>query len=222
MVIDKNVLWDLDGTIVRSEDVDFKFAMFEYASNKIGLKFKLSQEDYIGKEAQFVFKKTLITNKSIDVAKYELEYNKWYELSVNYILNNIDFIKERDNVVEVWKDLDNVGIKNSVVTSSREDIAKAYLSKIGLLGFCNSLVSVNHVSNPKPSPEPYLLCVKNLNTSVINCVTVEDSITGIQSSVNACIKTIAWVDDVDKFNNTGASVVTTKINTDLILGLFNS
>ena len=220
MYEDKHILWDLDGTIVKSENKEFKRAMFRYASEKIGLNFTLPHEDYLGKEAQSVFTKILHINGIQDISEYQVQYNYWYEQAVSYILNNIDYVRERDNVVEIWKDLSDLGIRNSVVTSSREDIAIAYLKKIGLLGLCQSLVCVNHVSKPKPSPEPYLQCMKNLQTHSGNCIGVEDSVTGISSAVKAGLKTLAWVENPEYFRNTDALLVTTEINPELILNLF--
>ena len=84
----------------------------------------------------------------------------------------------RENVVKLWKKANSENIKNVIVTSSREDVAKAYLENVGLSHLCFHYTCINHVSKPKPSPIPYLQTVKQLNLKASNCIVIEDSISG--------------------------------------------
>ena len=122
----KYILWDLDGTIVESEDSIFKLNMFTYASNKIGLNFNLKKEQYIGHEAKNIFKLLLDYNEVHDKNYYWNLYNNWYEDAVKYILNNVEEVRPRENVVSLWNLLSKYNIIHSIVTSSRKDVAEAY------------------------------------------------------------------------------------------------
>jgi len=219
--MDNCVLWDLDGTIVESEDVTFKNAMFSFASNKINLNFSLKPNDFIGHEAKNIYKLLLKKNKIIDIEKYNLLYDKWYEDAVDYIKNNIKSIKPRENVIEIWKDCFNKGIKQAVVTSSRSDIARAYLKNVGLHKYCELLICIDDVEEAKPSKIPYLKALDELKITNKQCVVVEDSMSGILSATNAGIYTIAWVKDIENQKYFKANFVTKKLDLKLILESFN-
>ncbi|HET9055300.1 MAG TPA: HAD-IA family hydrolase [Chitinophagaceae bacterium] len=218
----KNILWDLDGTIVESEDVAFKKRMFSYASEKINLNFLLSPEEFIGHEAKNIFTLLLKKNEVSVTEDYFSLYNNWYEDAVNFIISNIELVKPRDNIVEIWKECSNNGIKNSVVTSSRIDVANAYLSNIGLLDFCETLVCINDVKEPKPSPIPYQTALDRLQISEKYCIAIEDSTSGINSAVSANIYTIAWVKNSKESKYFNANLVTEKLDYMLINKSFSS
>lgn len=207
MTSKKHILWDLDGTIVDSEQNIFKFRMFEFATKKLGLIFNLKPDEYIGFEARKVFQSILSQNDISNKEKFIDKYQLWYEDAVSYILNNINDVKPRRNVIQIWRELTKYNILHSVVTSSRRDVTNAYLKNIGILKDCKSIISIDDVKNPKPSPEPYLISMKELGIYPNDCIVIEDSLTGIEASKNAGIFTIAWVENKDNFLNSRADLI---------------
>ncbi len=221
--MNKYILWDLDGTIVESEDVVFKSKMFRSASEKHGLFFDLQPDEFIGREGRHIFGDLLRRNNVGDTNELYFQnlYDPWYEDAVLYIKENIKDVLPRENIVEVWQAATLAGIKHAIVTSSREDIAIAYLASAGLIDYCQLLVCLNHVSKCKPDPEPYLLAMEKLGITPNDCIAVEDSYSGIKSATDAGIYTVAWVKDTDdpKYSlaDFRTSAITTATLTSLLL-----
>lgn len=203
----KYILWDLDGTIVESEDSKFKYEMFKHASNLLSLDFDLKPDQYIGHEAQNVFRTLLVFNKITDEDYYWNLYTDWYECAINYIKLNVNMVKPHKNIISLWNSLSKLGILHAVVTSSRNDVACAYLKNIGLLDSCIHLTCINDVVSPKPSPIPYLTAMKKLSITGKDCIAIEDSVTGITSAKAAGLFTIGWVKDVNIFSNSTADIL---------------
>lgn len=220
--MDRYILWDLDGTIVESEDITFKTEMFKDASKKQGLVFEFEPHEFIGHEAKNIYKILLERNnisKEREVNYWSL-YDNWYEDAVSFIKNNVSQIKPRENIIDLWHSISDAGIINAIVTSSREDVAHAYLKNIGLFEKCSLFTCINHVTLPKPNPEPYLMAMQKLNITIKNCIAIEDSFSGIKSAKDAGVYTIAWVKDIENPNYSNANLVTKSLSYNLISNVF--
>lgn len=213
----KYILWDLDGTLVESEEVSFKTAMFKHASNKINLTFQLEPDEFTGHEARSVFSTLLQRNKIVDVEKYLGLYNDWYEEAIRFIISNVGMIKPRENACDIWRECFERGFKQVVVTSSRKDVVTVYLENMNLLPTCELMICRGDVSEPKPSPIPYLTAMNKLKISTKECIVVEDSVTGITSAKKANIYTIAWVKDKNNPKYSIADFVTDKLDEDILI-----
>ncbi len=66
----------------------------------------------------------------------------------------------------------------AVVTSSKRPAAEYHLKEQGLLDAFRLLVTRSEVTHPKPHPEPYQQCVRQLGVAQANCIVLEDSATG--------------------------------------------
>lgn len=219
--MDKYILWDLDGTIVESENIDFKFEMFKTATDKLNLSFNLLPDEYIGHEARFIFKRILEKNAVVNTKFYFDQYEFWYESAVEFILNNVSSVLPRGNVLEIWYCLYDKGYKHAVVTSSRTDVATAYLQNLGLYEKCETIIGVDLVNNPKPSPEPYTIAVDKLFATKNNCLVIEDSNTGISSATQAGLYTIGWVKNKSQFINSPANKLVSELSTFIIENAFS-
>ncbi|MGY0408674.1 MAG: hypothetical protein ACWIPJ_10040 [Polaribacter sp.] len=120
---EKYILWDLDGTVVESEDVAFKSEMFSYASSILNLDFNLLPKEFIGHEGFGIFNLILDRNQIVNKTTYLDKYQQWYEKAVSFTKENIHLILPRQNVIDLWFMAHSNGIKNAIVTSSREDVA---------------------------------------------------------------------------------------------------
>ncbi|NAW51751.1 HAD-IA family hydrolase [Elizabethkingia argentiflava] len=213
----KYILWDLDGTIVNSEDPAFKGHIFETACRKTGMVFNLSEQQYIGHTGKEVYKSVLQSNGIYDYANLEDGFNIWEDHAVRCLKENIAKVLPRDNVVDLWNYFHEIGIRQAVVTSSYEDIAIQYLKNIKIYEKCVSITSLDQVTRPKPDPEPYQLAMRNLGTEPSFCIAIEDSLSGICSAKSAGIYTIAWLTEGGDHRVEIADEVTTKLSTEMIL-----
>lgn len=92
---------------------------------------------------------------------------------------------------EFLKNLKSLGIKTALVTNS-EDLKMNYVfeKRPELLGYFDTVVTLNKVDKPKPDPEGYLLAAKELNVKPENCLVFEDSLVGMEAGRNAGMKVI--------------------------------
>ncbi len=193
--MDKYILWDLDGTLIETEHIDIRYAMFEYASEQMSLPFNMTMDDIVGIDAKSIFLHILKNNPSIFIPSENIAYyyDKWIDYANAYHHTNMIRIKPRANVIDIWNNCILHGIKHAVVTNCSEDMAKKYLTDIHLFSQTETCVCCNHVTYPKPAPDPYLLAIERLQTTPSQCVVIEDSIGGVTAAKKANIFTIAWV-----------------------------
>lgn len=208
----KYILWDLDGTLVESESAAFKFDVYCHACAKVNLTFDLELQDFVGHEGKTMFPLLYERGNLTGTEDYDTLYGRWYEEAMTYLLSNAGNIEARGNICEIWKKCSEKGIKHALVTNNREDIATAYLKKIGLLPACEILICAENVCLPKPSPIPYLTALQKLSISNKDCLAVEDSTTGITSATEADLYTIAWVRDKNNPKFSAADWVTDEID----------
>jgi pyrophosphatase PpaX len=74
------------------------------------------------------------------------------------------------------------GLRVAVATMSFSDEAKRVLSAIGLSNIVETVVGVDHVSNPKPAPDAFLLAIERLGVTPEETLVVEDSPRGTHAA----------------------------------------
>jgi HAD superfamily hydrolase (TIGR01509 family) len=77
-----------------------------------------------------------------------------------------------------------------VVTSSMSSHFDLIHSRLDLLRHFRFVLTAEHYTNSKPSPEPYLMGLKRLGLAADRCVVVEDSPRGLQAATGAGIRCI--------------------------------
>lgn len=77
-----------------------------------------------------------------------------------------------------------------VVTSSMGSHFALIHSRLDLLRHFRFVLTAEHYTNSKPSPEPYLLGLEKLGLAAERCVVVEDSPRGLQAATAAGIRCI--------------------------------
>ncbi|KQX02116.1 HAD family hydrolase [Massilia sp. Root418] len=77
-----------------------------------------------------------------------------------------------------------------VVTSSTGSHFALIHSRLDLLRHFRFVLTAEHYTNSKPSPEPYLLGLEKLGLAAERCVVVEDSPRGLQAATAAGIRCI--------------------------------
>lgn len=81
-------------------------------------------------------------------------------------------------------------IKMVVATSAPAENAVHILEGLDIFGYFDAVLNSSHVSKSKPDPEPYLKAAKAVNVDPKDCIVFEDSISGVQSGLNAGAKVV--------------------------------
>lgn len=82
--------------------------------------------------------------------------------------------------------LNNVGKKKiGIVSGGSRSTLNITLNVIGVDDKYEAMVCAGDTPNGKPSPEPFLLCAKQLNIDPKNCLVLEDGDPGVQGAISA-------------------------------------
>jgi beta-phosphoglucomutase len=82
------------------------------------------------------------------------------------------------------------GLKIAVATMSFSDEAQRVLETLGLSGVVETVVGMNHIENPKPAPDAFLLAMERLGVKPSETLVIEDSPTG---STAAAASGARWI-----------------------------
>ncbi len=85
--------------------------------------------------------------------------------------------------VHVARSAAEEGLSVGVATMSYSDEARRVLTAIGLGEIISTVVGVDDVANPKPSPDAFLLAMKNLGVEPGECLIFEDSARGAHAAI---------------------------------------
>lgn len=180
----KNIIFDLDGVIVNSHDVQVKALTESYKAicgegvppyNEF---FRLS-----GDSLENIFKQLNLPPSMIPI---------YQQIS----RENIDLIKIHDGMTELLQKLNEMGYNCALCTGKDRSRTMEILKRFNLEGFFQIVVCSDDVQNPKPHPDSLLLIMEKLNASKDEVVMVGDGINDILAAKNAEIKSIAvsWGD----------------------------
>lgn len=195
------ILWDLDGTVIDSENYEFKQNLFRYASEKMQLSFVTAENknnfvNSYGSDNRRLFQEIAQHN---GLQAKEQDYIQWIEYAFEYMRLHVNDISPRKNAQQLWRQARQQNIFSAIVTNNREDIARAHLKNALLLSLCQDIISTSLIPRPKPAPDLYLAALQKLSLTAKQCVVVEDSLAGVAAAKAAGLRTIAWVDNKKTF-----------------------
>jgi beta-phosphoglucomutase len=174
----KAILFDLDGTLIDSEH--FYFDCWNEILTEWGppLTFDDWLNNYAGTTIHTNAKK-LIENYGITEPldelvgrreKLTIERFKSTDVALMpYALKTLQFFAEK-------------GLPMVIATSSLRQDVEAIFNRNGLAHFFKFMVTRNEVTNSKPHPESYNLCVERLGMSKDECIVFEDTVTGLTAA----------------------------------------
>ena len=195
MKLPKVFLFDLDGTILDTENLYLKL-MLEYNRHKnIFVSKKFYIKNFLGKS------KDIISN--IMAEKYNNYKNEEYwkgllEYRSNYILNHKVVVK--NGFFELIEYLQSENCYIGLVTSNSFELVQLLLKQADIdINIFDSIVCRENVKHLKPHPDLYEYAINQLNVEKNDIVAVEDSSVGIHAALNANISVI-HVHDIEKIS----------------------
>ncbi|MBN1398039.1 MAG: beta-phosphoglucomutase [Bacteroidetes bacterium] len=90
--------------------------------------------------------------------------------------------------LEMLKELKKRGIKIAVASNSRN--AMTIIKQTQIEHLLDAIVDGHQIENSKPDPEVFLLAAKKVGVPPVNCLVVEDAVTGIESANRAGMKSL--------------------------------
>ena len=173
----KAVLFDLDGTLINTNDLILKSFKHTF---KTMLDLEPSEEEITmnyGRPLQEIF-------KSYDENRIEEMINCYRKINLEL---HDDECKEFAGVDLMLKTLKSKGIKIGVVTSKKSDMAERGAKLMGIFKYFDTFITPEITTKHKPDPEPLLKCIENLIVPKEEVIYIGDALSDQQSSINAGI-----------------------------------
>ncbi|MEJ8858927.1 HAD family phosphatase [Variovorax robiniae] len=179
------VLWDMDGTLVDSEPLHEETLLMSLAAEGITPPPDLHAL-VVGLPARSIHETFS--------ARYGLAmpFDAWRRFRSHAYLARAARLQPRAGALEVFRELQSLGVPQAVVSNSERLIVDVNLRAIGLMEPDLVSVSRNDVRQGKPEPEGYLRAAWLLGLEGAEITVVEDSPTGALAGIAAGYRTLLW------------------------------
>ena len=181
-------LFDLDGTLVLTDDIYFNVWHTILYKYNIILTDEIFKNYIQGNNDETVLK-TLFTNINIDV-------NELSKLKDDLFIENIDKLKIIEGVYDILNKIKVKGYKICIVTNCNKIVVEEIIKHINIGYFIDFIISANDCKNGKPNAEPYLNAINKYNIGNNKCFIFEDSKSGILSGKNANPKILIGIETI--------------------------
>ena len=174
----KAILFDLDGTLVDSEY--FHFDCWNEILAEVGV--QLTYEDWIKNYAGVplpVNAQRLIDKYGITIPYDELVERREKLTLERFKTNDVNLMP---HVLENLDLYTRKGLTLALVTSSPRQDVEAIFARNGLKHFFKLIITRSEVTNSKPDPESYNVCVEQLSLDKSECIVFEDTLNGVKAA----------------------------------------
>ena len=194
----KAIIFDMDGTIIKTEHIWQKVTNDFLAINGIENPSSKHKDLIQSLSGIGLLKSAIILKKEFNLPQTENEIViQKLELSRKIFLQGIEFI---DGFKNFHKKLSENFIPTGVATNADIKTIQTINEKLNLKNYFGlNIYSPEHIgSNLKPDPAIFLHTAKQLNAKPEECIIFEDSVYGFQAAKAAGIKCIAIKNDLNQ------------------------
>jgi pseudouridine 5'-phosphatase len=179
------VAFDLDGTIVNSED------LYELAGEEV-----LRRR---GKTYDPVLREQIMGRPAVDSLRVMIEFHSLPDTVEELIRESGELMLKlmetslaaMPGVYELLDELDAANIPYGVATSATRDYADYVIARLQMNDRFRFVLTAEDIRHGKPDPEIYLLAAENFGLAPPQMMVLEDSANGCRSAVAAGAFTIA-------------------------------
>ena len=181
-------LFDLDGTLVLTDDIYFDV----WSQILINYNIVLTDEIYAkyirGNNDKYVVNTLL---KNVNISLNELSCAK-DALFIQYIHK----IKVIDGIYDIINEIKLNGYKICIVTNCNKVVATEIIKYININKYVDFIISSTDCINGKPDTEPYKSALKRYNITSDKCLIFEDSKSGILSAKGVSPKLLIGLETI--------------------------
>ena len=189
------IFFDLDGTIVDTEKIYFRF--WKEASKIYG--YELKDEEALNlRSREHKSAKEYIEHVSNGKLDFDIVRNKRIELMKEYFLDYPIELKE--GAKELLTKLNSEGKYIYIVSANEANKTWNILKKTNIDYLVKDVISSKDVKRGKPFPDVYLKACQLAGVRPQDVLTFEDAPCGLKSSYDAGCFTV-MVEDIDQYND---------------------
>lgn len=188
------VLWDLDGTLVDSEEYHWQAWRETMAAEGVALTYEEFRSTF-GQRNDTILRKWL--GPDLDAARMERIANSKEECY--RALVRAGGLSPLPGAAEWVLRLNRQGWLQAVASSAPRLNIEVVLEVIGLAGRFQATVSAEDVRRGKPDPEVFLLAAERVGARPDRSIVVEDAAAGIEAARRAGMRSIAVSRDGAQF-----------------------
>jgi HAD superfamily hydrolase (TIGR01662 family) len=193
------VIFDLDGTLIDS--IDIYFTIVEKALKKLNLP-AVSRNRILEAAEREEFRWELVLPQDVLNRKAEIIDEVWAvinEIAPQMFADNLKLIQGAGHIVE---SLSSNGLKIGLVTSTQRQYLETKMQPLknaGVDTLFEAIITSDDVEKRKPSPDPLIVCAKQLDIKPSSCVYVGDTTTDIKAGKAAGMRTVAVLTGFDEY-----------------------
>lgn len=187
------VLWDMDGTLVDSEKL-WDVSMHALYARMGGVMSQEVRESTVGGSAMSVMRIVYDDLGLERDAAAMTESIDWLHVKTGELF--AAGLPWQDGAQELLDALLVAGVPMALVTNTRRDLAEQALNSIGRQYFTVTVCG-DEVAQGKPAPDIYLRAAELLGLDPVQCLAVEDSVTGTLSAETAGCPVLVVPSDVE-------------------------
>jgi HAD superfamily hydrolase (TIGR01509 family) len=182
----KAVIFDMDGTLLNSEELWFSSARDILKKYNAALT-EREYRAWVGRD------ETPLLHEKAAAGGYKADGRALSAERAELVLDTVyDYpMKADENLMKLIPELKGKGIRIGLATGTRSIVTVAFLQKLEIKEVFDAIITSTDVTNKKPDPETYFACAKALEVSPEECLVFEDSSTGVESAKAAGMICIA-------------------------------
>jgi HAD superfamily hydrolase (TIGR01509 family) len=186
------VAWDVDGTLVDSEQLHHLALMT--VSARYGLTMPADDARFIGVSLDQVW------SRLQPLYPAGLQESAWQQAITAVYLARSGELRAFPGALAAMAALQRAGIRQCCVSNSARAIVTVNLAAIGALPFLEFALSRDDVARGKPDPAPYQEACRRLQLPAADVLVVEDSDTGLASARAAGCPTLRFGADLASYD----------------------
>ena len=180
----KAYLFDLNGTMI--DDMAYHIKAWHRILNELGANISMERmkEECYGKNNELLDR--IFPGRFSEEEKTRMSFEKEKQYQLEY-LPHLALLPGLDSFLEqAYK----AGIKMAIGTAAIRFNIDFVLDNLNIRHYFEVLISADDVLVSKPDPETYLSCAAQLNVPAEDCIVFEDTPKGVESALNAGMKSI--------------------------------
>jgi beta-phosphoglucomutase family hydrolase len=179
------VLWDLDGTLLDSEEYHWQ----SWRDTMASLGHPITREQFLatfGLRNDEILPRWLGAGATLeDIARVSLEKEQLYRK-----LLREGGVGPLPGAAEWVRKLHAEGWKQAIASSAPRKNVDVVLEVLGLGSFFQAVVSAEDVTQGKPDPQVFLIAAQRLEVQPACCIVVEDAPAGVEAARRAGMRSI--------------------------------